>query len=541
MRATATKAGLPKITFTILFYTLLAVQVIWIFTLPLFPTQDGPVHIYYAHIIAALFSGSMIYSTCFYIQHILPPYSLHYYFLIAAMKFFSAHMAEKQLVAGIVLLTATGFRAFTRTLGDDSGIVSLGVLPLLFHQSLLMGFYNYSLALGLGLWAATFWLRAAQWRNAGNWLAFLFLSYVLMLTHPVPVVLVLTFSGGELVTRMARNWRAMPADSRKSMGAYLSGYRRDTVCFFLSALSLGYIAAFINKSSKNLVPLRSPLEAFLKLLKASPVAAFADPGIATSLYRIALWIVLLGSLYLGAGGILRRTRTASWTVTDVLVGLSGLLVVLYPILPPDINGSFYFSDRLMVAGWLVSVAAASGAITNRFTQIAILGFVLSFTMFVMVLAQQRIRPAAEKLAEIDSLPAAQPGNMGFLFAPSMPQTGLAAAPFWWAGVSYFERSDAILLGSPWLESHYMILSGRAPLLTIDYPKEILSDPRVLMYQMVGSPDMDQKYLPLCRVLFIAARPGDPAADSAAKQFEQQSGHRWKAEQRDWFTVYTAVD
>lgn len=541
MRATATWAGLPKTAITILFYTLLSVQVIWIFTLPMFPTQDGPIHLYYAHIIAALFSGSTIYSKYFYIQHIVPPYSLHYYYLIGAFKFFSAHTAEKQLVAGIVLLTATGFRAFTCILGDDSGIVSLGVLPLLFHQSLLMGFYNYSLALGLGLWVATFWLRAAQGRKTRNWLVFLILSYVLMLTHPVPVALVLTFAGSELVARMARTWSALPADSRKSPVAYLLSYRCDIMFLSFSALSLAYIAAFINTSVRNLNPLRSPGLAFAKLLKASPVAAFADPGVATGLYRMALWSMLLGSLYLGARGILGRTRAASWTVTDVLVVLSGLLVVCYPILPPAINGSFYFSDRLMVAAWLVSIAAASGAITNRFTQVASLGFVLSFTVFVMVLAEQRIRPVAEKLAEIDSIPRAQPGNVGFLFASNMPQTGLAVTPFWWAGASYFERSDAILLNSPWLESHYMILSGRAPLLTVDYPKEILGDPRVLMYQMVGSPEMDKKYLPLCRVFIIGAEAGTPAAVSAAKQFEQQSGNRWKMERRDWFTVYTALD
>jgi hypothetical protein len=541
MRAATSRAGLRKRLLAVLFYALLAVQVIWIFSLPLFPTQDGPIHIYYAHIISALFAGSTIYTKYYYIQHMLPPYSLHYYYLIAAMRIFAAHVAEKQLVAGIILITATGFRAFSRALGDESGIASLGVLPLLFNQSLLMGFYNYSLGLGIGLWVATFWLWAAQSRSTRDWLVFLIFSYVLVLTHPVPVVLVLTFACGELVARMARDRSAAPAVSRNILSSNLSGYGCDIVFLCAATLSLGYIALFINKSAENLSPLRAPREAIAKLLKASPVAAFADPGWDTSLYRVALWIILLGSLYLGAKGIWLRTRTARWTVTDVLVVESGLLVALYPILPPSINGSFYFSDRLMVAAWIVSVAAASGTIMNRLSKVAIVGFVVSFTVFVIILAQQRIRPAAERLAEIDSISAAHSGSVGFLFAPNMPLTGLAVTPFWWAGVSYFERSDAVLLSSPWLESHYMILAGRAPLLTVEYPKELLGDPRVLMYEMIGSPKMDQKYLPLCGLFIIVAEPGNKTANSAARLFEQQSGHLWKAQERDWFTVYTVTN
>jgi hypothetical protein len=149
----------------------------WVFSLPVFPSQDGSMHLYTAQIIANLLASEPRFSHYFYIQHTLPPYSLHYYLLAAATQLVAPRLAEKLLVCGTSVILATGFRSFTRTTGDADGVVSLSVLPLLFHQPLLMGFYNFSLSLGITFWALAFWCEASRERRPRDWFIFLVLTW----------------------------------------------------------------------------------------------------------------------------------------------------------------------------------------------------------------------------------------------------------------------------------------------------------------------------------------------------------------------------
>lgn len=524
-------------TYTILFYLLLAVQVAWILALPVFPTQDGPVHLYFTSITAQIFSGSAFYAKYFYLRHILPPYSLDSYLLIALFKVVSPRIAEKLLAAFIVTLTATGFRYLARTMGDASGAVSLAVLPLTFHQSLLLGFYNYSLGLSLAIWAAAVWIRASRTREFEWWLCFIAMSVLVLLAHPVPLVLLLGFTGMELAIRIFRG----SSDAPEGFAARLRRFRADMVSFCLGAASLGYVAAFINRT-KTAVDLNAPRTAhagLLRLLKASPVAAFAGPGPVTGAYRLCLWLILLICIWISAKGFLRRTRERNWGPADAILIPGVLLILLYPVIPSSIDGSGYFADRLVVAAWLICLVSAGGTQTNHTDRRVIAGVSLVFAIFVLVLAQQRIAPVARRLSQLENLAVARQGEVGLLFNADDPPSGLAVTPYWWSGVTYFGRANDVLLSAPWLESHYMMLAGKSPLMTVDYPKEVLGDPRVLLFMMEGSQEMRKKYLPLAQVILIV---GDPQSDDAAATklgFEKVTGKQWNVEHRDWFSVYHA--
>ena len=154
------------------FLVLLAAYCVWILTLPLFPSLDGSLHLYYASVMGSLLSGSKTYSSYYFIRHILPPYALHYYFLIAVAHFFGYVMADKLLVCLIFVTTAFGFRYLARFLGPSGDLMSLFIIPLLLNWPLGMGFYNYCLAIGMALWALGFWYRAVERRSQRLWLAF---------------------------------------------------------------------------------------------------------------------------------------------------------------------------------------------------------------------------------------------------------------------------------------------------------------------------------------------------------------------------------
>ncbi|MFZ1941982.1 MAG: hypothetical protein WAU43_00085, partial [Acidobacteriaceae bacterium] len=85
------------------FLLLLAGYCIWVLTLPLFPSLDGSLHLYYASVLGSLLSGSKEFASYYFIRHILPPYALHYYFLIVVAHFFGYVMADKLLVCLIFI------------------------------------------------------------------------------------------------------------------------------------------------------------------------------------------------------------------------------------------------------------------------------------------------------------------------------------------------------------------------------------------------------------------------------------------------------
>jgi len=536
--------GVVKKAATISFYVLLTAEVAWVCSLPVFPSQDGSMHLYFAKIISRLLSGPSLFSHYFYIQHILPPYSLHYYFLVAAMKGFSPRVAEKALVCLASILLALGFRFFTRTIGDRTGVVSLAVLPLLLHQPLLMGFYNYSLALGIGFWASAFWIRASRSRRLRDWLIFLALTYTVLLSHPVPLALVLTFAGIDLLSRLLRDW-LRSRESPKAASFVWKPYRVDVLFLSLSALSSLYVVSFMGgtQTKGSLFPSRTISEAILRIVKVEcSVGIFAGPGIATLLYRVGLCALIGVSVWLAGQGFVARIRRKEWIPSDLLLVAGVSMIVLYPWIPSTINGADYFADRLMIAAWLVCAASAAGAkMTPRSAWIAI-ALPVSLMLFIFCLAQVRIAPAARNVAELESVPYKTTDRVGLLLCSGRSVNGLAFVPYWWAGVSYFRDSDSVLLSTPWLESHYMMLAGKPPLMTKFYPTRLLDDPLLVSRQLAASPAMELEYVRLSNLILVTRDPSqrqNPTGDIGA-QLTALSGRNWSTESGSWFTLYRAL-
>ena len=243
-RSTEQKLGFnPKLT-SILFASLVFVFCAWALSLPLFPTQDGPMHKYYVHAIASVLSGSHSYNA-YVIRRPFPPYATHYALLLGLTEFLSFDASEKLLICVIFVCTAYGFRYCARSLGPSGNLLSLCMIPLILHWSLVMGFLNYSLAVGLFFLAAGLWCRA----SAGQvrlWLLFAIVSFLLALTHPVPLLLLIAFGSLDLLIRVIQNYNLSwePGNLRFS----LRDYRWQFVGLVIACLSFLYPLASVDLS-----------------------------------------------------------------------------------------------------------------------------------------------------------------------------------------------------------------------------------------------------------------------------------------------------
>ncbi len=445
---------------SLLFAFLVLAFCAWAISLPLFPTQDGPVHKYYVHVIASLLSGSHVYGS-YVIRHPFPPYAIHYALLLGMTKFLSFDLAEKVFVCLVFLLTAYGFRYCARSLGPSGDLLSLCMVPLVLDWSLVMGFLNYSLAVGLFFLAVGLWIRAAEGQYR-LWFLFVVVIAVLTLTHPVPLLLLIAFCGLDLVIRVLQD------RSRSGKTFSLRAYRWQFAGLFAACLSFLYplVSADRSRSVSNLESTalhRDALVGYLALAGISPFDT-RSRNLLINLYRLGLYAILIGCFGLAASALIARCRRRQLRSSDTMLFGSLALLAVIPVLPTSMNGSDYFAERLMIFPWLGAIAAASGyASPERLRRIAP-AFALTLAALTLLPAEIFFRPVSHQLAALEAQTLPEDAQGLAILDPAMLKAvrnehQLGFNPYVWSGVLPFLHADDVMLNSPWLDLTIMPLKA----------------------------------------------------------------------------------
>lgn len=526
------------------FLVLLAAYCIWILTLPLFPSLDGSLHLYYASVLGSLLAGSKDFATYYFIRHILPPYALHYYFLIAVAHFFGSVMADKLLVCLIFITTACGFRYLARFLGPSGDMMSLFIIPLLLNWPLGMGFYNYCLAIGMALWALGFWYRAVQQRSHRLWVAFLITVILMVLTHPVPLLLIYVLVGVDVGWRF---WRDFSNRGSGLLGLKASLYRfRSDLAYMLMAwVTIGYIFLFVDQQKviANVLQRYDRKAELIKLFKLSTIAMFSGSSSVVIVYRLSLYAILVVSLVLAGAAAKRQWSTGEYSPATAFLFCTGVLAIAIPMLPPVINGADYFSQRLVIFVWIGALAAASRfrAFNRRGTMILATGIVF-YSGAVLVLANSRIRPVATRIAEIENSPIRNTGLVGLtLSLPNAPiTTDLNYVPYYWAGARYFRRSRSILLNGGFLYEPYVPLGSHIAQLSPQLDAEIQNSPGNAYQLLLRSSRARDQIMPHANLLlFTGSTEPDELQKIITELDSRETTRVWACDSRGWYAVCTS--
>src|ERR1700712_5538131 len=98
------------------FAALLLISLLTVVTCRIFPSQDGPLHLYYAEVTRNLLLGTGHYQSGFVISHFLTPYILQTGVLVALDQLFDPLLSEKLLVCLYIILFCLGFRYLIHSL-----------------------------------------------------------------------------------------------------------------------------------------------------------------------------------------------------------------------------------------------------------------------------------------------------------------------------------------------------------------------------------------------------------------------------------------
>jgi hypothetical protein len=521
-----------------LFTAIVALYCLWVLSLPLFPTQDGPVHLYLASIFKGLLAHTDgIYPKYYLVKHHLPPYSFQYYLLVALMSLMSPLLAERLFVCLILVSFAFGFRYLATGIGENGAVFSLLGLGLLLNWSLAMGFENYVLSLSMAFWALGLWTRARHRAATGQRVGMVLLLYLMTLTHPVPVAIVLGFAVQDVV--LTQFVGRIPRDGAAQRPAYLVS---DIATLVFGAASLFYISAFTEKhrTAENIRNTIHPLAEFRSFyLHLEGVRFFNGPDWPVHLYSFGIYLLLIAA----AVTVFSRRRHASthypaWRAAFVI------FLIVMSVVPMDINGSHMFATRLVVIVWLSGLAAASA--TRRLprpVELASISFAVFFSLGILWLAHRDVSREARQIAELTTSPISQHGKLG-LVLPGLEQHQAPAYdyvldPFVWAGAHYFREGSNVMLNTPWTDIPILPVNATPALGLSDF------DPLTIefFYQLrsrIKAGDAQTLEL-LSRADFILFTTGGqtPDKDAIMAILQAEAGSQWSCTQNTSWTEVCA--
>ncbi len=522
-----------------IFATGLLALVVFVLTLPLFPSGDGPVHIYYSKILYLLATHQAgIYGNVYFIRHLVQPYSLHYFWLILFEQFVSVAVAEKTFVAAILLVNALGFRFLARRLGASAPTVSLAILPFLLSWALSSGFFNFCFAAGVLSFAYGLYLCWLDEPRA-SWIAlYVGALFVLVLSHPVPLLLLILLLIGENALLLWNPFRAHSA-------AQLSLRSPQTLALLFALIAFAFPMLIADKAAvadsllRDLRPHVEQLKAIAGGYRLSAFFAGTPWAICLTAYLVALapagiWLLL-------RTGAPERIRNGVASPADRLCFTSLIILLATVIFPESMNGSALFADRMIPLLWpFLFVGAATVPMSLRLERWAA-GLAILGTAASLLFGYLYLRPIAGQQAALDhaSLPA---GARGLFVEPAIPRrpftNHLAAGELVWGGARSFAEHHDVLLNSPWMQLTIVPVGerGRSGLLRDSLAGSYSEDPAELGRLLATHSDKARAVLATADFLLYSDPNAETATVANAVRGFFPLNSQWHCTARDFYAV-----
>lgn len=454
--ATLPPAGRADNRLLLAFTLIVAAYCLWVLSLPIFPSQDGPLHMYYAHVFSRFLVGSPgVYAKWYRHGSWLPPYSLYYYILVGFGALLGYPFADKIAVCLSMLLLGFGLRFLGRSMGRGGEAAAFLGLPVLLNWPLMMGFISFSLSLGILLWAGGLWVRFREGANLRLRLPFVALLYVILLAHPVPLLLLVIFCGIDLAFRAGVRFLRGQTNVRNATATLLY----DALCLLAALPAFLYLHRFtvanVLQQSRHLSLHRRLSDGLFNYLNGAGWLFFQPGGPLVTVYRNGLRLLFFSGLAVGIWYAWNAWRQRSWNMAAGWAVLGLGFSLLLPIVPEDLNGAHLFAWRLATVVFLTVALGTAGTLGQnaRLRRIFVTGSA-ALSMFILIVAGGRFGAISRDIASLEAAPAHAPGTLGELaiqFEPGNNDQVLRFRPYLWAGVHYFRQTDAILFNSSWLD------------------------------------------------------------------------------------------
>lgn len=531
-------------SYSILFWLLLLLFELFVFTLPLFPNGDGPVHIYLSSIFWKLSThSSPLYGHFYAIRHLVQPYSFHYYLLILLGHVMPADMAEKCFVGLIWATLATGFRMLARTLAASSGhgtpAASLLIFPLLFSWPVSGGFFNFTFGCGLLLFALAYYTRLGlPGSTRSSFVALLFILILLVLAHPVPIMVFICLGSFDLALqllagRQTQRTLRLPLPQAAALG--------------LACLAFVFPILIADKAAVagSITHLHLHFHRLLPMLLGYHVSYFHVSNAFGRLYQFLIVCMLpAGMLLLLRAGLLAHMTTGRMNAAERLLISSMVFLAATLIFPDTMNGSAEFAVRMWFVVWLTGTVCVAAVEETVIPEKSIAGFSIATAMLCLAFGLLYVRPVARQQAQLEHAPL-PPNARGLFFQSLSGMSGIHTHTWWalayWDGVRAFSAHNDVLLNTPWLQLTIVPVqeNGRAGLMRDLTPALYSENPGYALDEFKQHPELKAPSLALADfLLFVDPNTVVPDPIGFAQGFLGALKSQWSCVPHDFYAICT---
>ncbi len=532
--------GIAALRGNLLFVALVALYCAWILSFPVFPTQDGPIHLYYAQVLSKLHSGPSVFNNYFAIRYPIPPYAVHYLILLTLYHFVTAVMAEKLVICLIVVLTSYGFLHLVRSVSHASSPLALLGIPLSLGWTIGMGFHNYGLSLGLSLFAISFWIRARDRDSNRYRVMFVVFTMAMLFTHPVPLLMTLLVAWADFFIAACFAFRSGEGSSFFRTRSQKAGLWS----LFTASLTLVYIALFVSgsRTSENLHHRLLQGGMLRDLLHGRPLLLVSGT-LGTGLYLLLLFCLAGVGIFLAARNLREdwRTKNSNGRTSVALAAIA--LAIFYPLIPRSINGSDFFADRLVVYIWYFLIAIMTPAFSAAAPRVKTLAEVLSvaLSLWVLLIYDSDVRKISIVMDRLEHASLAAPGPRGvFIDPPVVPVSGhLTYDPYIWSAARYFRNTNTIMMNAPWLDLPILPIEAKKTLLAARFPGSVLTFPDRFAGKLINDGAVRTRIANQLDFMLFMGFSGDKP-ESRDRVIEQKWPYSWTCSREDWFALCKPV-
>lgn len=272
---------------TLLFYVPLFISIVFVVTVPFYPTVDGASHLYNSYILKELiFNSSSPFHTYFELNSVLVPNWLDHILLAGLLTVFSPILTQKIFLVAIILTQAILFRKLVFKLNPENKILSVLVLPFIFGSFFHGGLFNQTLSL-IFLYFFIFWLINIERTKDFNFSFLLRLfgfSILFWLSSIITWAVFVSISGLFLLFKGYQN--------QYNLREYISKIAYITLAIIPTLmLSLFFVSKVQMATDEQPITLFNKLKLFVKL---EPLVVFDTSGETRLLIPIAIIILVLG-------------------------------------------------------------------------------------------------------------------------------------------------------------------------------------------------------------------------------------------------------
>ncbi len=431
-------------------FSFAACTVAMIFSLPFFPSHDGPVHLYYVDVLRGLLSHSGPYPQFFEIKSYLTPYMVEYFSLIGLERLFSPWMSEKILICAYALTFIFGFWFLLRSITRESGPWTLTGALFCINLYIYMGFVNYALGMALSLFLIGFWMR---WMKDLTLLriGILFVGFLLLaFTHPVPLAAFLAFACLYTCAMVLQDTSGRHRTLRTSLREL---GRRIAVLAVMGIAFCLWILRFIGHIPKPHTVPDTPRSLFIRFATEILLHRLESPYV----YKLAC-AVFVALVAITAAGVVSAVWSKRAKI-DVLSLLPILFAVFFFTLsftvPEFLIGGSYLGERFSIY-WVVFLITGAAAIKPPRWCTSAVGIVALAGAIVILYSQWHyLSDTARNLNSALDVPLVKSGSLGAIVTE--PTRSEFIDPYTWAAATYFRESQAILTNAPWTDLKFIML------------------------------------------------------------------------------------